>query len=71
MSKKLPPRTHPWQPRRVLKEKSQDANGLLIIKMGRAEQLVRLEIATEQVSMNPNGPLAKWIREQKKGRKAK
>ena len=41
---------HPWQSSKVLKESySKHVSGLLIIKMGKAEQQIRKEIAKEQV----------------------
>ena len=44
-------RPHPWQPRKVLKESySKHVSGLLIIKMGKAEQQIRKDIAKEQVT---------------------
>ena len=43
-------RHHPWSPRKVLKESySKHVSGLLIIRMGKAEQQIRKEIAKEQV----------------------
>lgn len=44
-------RPHPWHPRKVLKESySKHVSGLLIIKMGKAENRIREEIKREQVT---------------------
>ena len=41
---------HPWQSSKVLKESySKHVSGLLIIRMGKAEQRIREEIRREQV----------------------